>query len=276
GCGACGSCRRARSGAHPDLHLVMSEAEAVRRGLAEPDAKRRPSPDILVDALRDLAVRLRMAAYQGGWRVAVVLDAHRMNTSAQNALLKTLEEPGQRTVVILLAPHERAVLPTIASRCLRLSFAPLAERDVRAILTSLGAADADERARRARGSVARALALDLEGATDAAATTAAVLWEALVGADGIGGSTAARLEAAEAAGKERGDVEHALSRLEDRLADCARQGAGGAVVPMPWRRARDLLDRVGRTRGAIAQNASIQLALEELLLAPGLAGGPGH
>ena len=278
GCGACDACRRARAGSHPDLHVVMSEAEAVSRGRSAPDGKRRPSTDILVDAMRDLAGRLRLAAYQGGYRVAIVLDAHRMNVSAQNALLKTLEEPGERTVVILLAPHERAVLPTIASRCLRLVFAPLAERDVRAILTALGSSNVDERARRAQGSVARALAVDLPpGGSGAGALREApsdALWDALVGADGQGGSLAARLDAAEAAGKERSDVDQALDRLEDRLAEGARRSAAGAPAPLPWQAAQALLDRVGQTRAGLAHNASVQLALEELLLSPALASRP--
>ncbi|MBI1949090.1 MAG: DNA polymerase III subunit delta' [Deltaproteobacteria bacterium] len=275
GCGACGACRRARAGAHPDLHLVMSEAEAVRRGRAEPDGKRRPSQDILVDALRDLSVRLRMTAYQGGYRVAVVVDAHRMNVNAQNALLKTLEEPGERTVVILMAPHERAVLPTIASRCLRLSFQPLAERDLRAILGGLGTPDAELRARRARGSVARALALDLSAASggDGDGDGVKALWDALLGEAGDVGPLAACLDAAEAVGKERSDVEQALTRLEQRLADAARAGAAGGGTPS-WRQASALLERVGRARTAIAHNASVQLALEELLLGRGLAARP--
>lgn len=270
GCGTCSACRRARAGNHPDVHLVMSEAEAIRRGRAQPDGKRRPSPDILVDALRELAGRLRLTAFEGGARIAIVLDAHRMNTNAQNALLKTLEEPGEGTVVILLAPHERAVLPTIASRCLRLTFAPLAEGDVRAILTAKGDAEAGERARRAQGSVARALALDPKTGSGAGKA----LWEALVGAGGGGGSASARLDAAESAGKERSDVDQALGGLEDRLLAAARASARGQPTELTWHAAQALLDRVGDTRAAIVKNASIQLALEELLLVPALPAAP--
>lgn len=287
GCGACSPCRRARSGNHPDVHLVMSEAEAIRRGRAQPDGKRKPSHDILVDALRELAGRLRLTAFEGGARVAIVIDAHRMNMSSQNALLKTLEEPGADTVVILVAPHERAVLPTIASRCMRLVFAPLAEGEVRTVLEGLGKLDAHERARRARGSVTRALAIELlpernaevkAGAEPTGATGAlgGVLWSALVGPDGAGGTSAARLDAAEAAGKERGDVELALAGLQDRLAEAARFSAAGGAGPLSWRVAQGLLDRVQATRVAIGKNASIQLALEELLLTRDPAARPGR
>jgi len=252
----------------------MSEAEAIRRGRAQPDGKRKPSHDILVDALRELAGRLRLTAFEGGARVAIVIDAHRMNVSSQNALLKTLEEPGADTVVILVAPHERAVLPTIASRCMRLVFAPLAESEVLTVLEGLGKLDAHERARRARGSVTRALAIEalpernaeLKAGAEPTGALGGILWSALVGADGAGGTSAARLDAAEAAGKERGDVDLALAGLQDRLAEAARVSAAGGAGPLSWRVALGLLDRVQATRVAIGKNASIQLALEELLL----------
>ena len=249
GCGTCRACRRALTGSHPDVHVLMPEAEAVRRGISQPDAKKKPSADILVDAVRELAVRLRMAPYEAGARVALVVDAHRMNTSAQNALLKTLEEPAPSTWIVLLVPHERTVLPTIASRCLRLSFAPLAVDDVAAVLRGQGVADADVRARLSEGSVARALAVD-PAARDAGGPLLRTLLE---------GTAAERLDFAEALGKERSDVDAALSELERLLAQAMR-GAD-------WRRAASTLERVHAARDAIAHNASVQLCLEELLLA---------
>lgn len=244
----------------------MSDAEAVRRGLQSADAKKRPSPDILVDAVRELAVRLRMASYEGGARVAILLDAHRMNASAQNALLKTLEEPAPGTWLILVVPHERTVLPTIASRCLRLAFAPLSTDDVAAVLRAKGIAEAEvrPRAERADGSVARALALDLSSASEAAG-------EALLRVL-LGGSAAERLDAAESVGKERSDVDGALADLQRLLADHLRRDAASGGAPVTWRLARALLEAVHETRRAIAQNASVQLCLEELLFAAPGAG----
>ncbi|HEY4223303.1 MAG TPA: DNA polymerase III subunit delta' [Myxococcota bacterium] len=256
GCQACRNCRRAMAGHHPDVHVLMPEAEAVRRGIAEPDGKRKPSHDILVDAVRELAVRLRMAPYEGGARVAIVVDAHRMNGNAQNALLKTLEEPAQRTFLILVAPHVRTVLPTIASRCLRLAFAPLSEEDVLAVLTALAVSDAALRAKASQGSVARALAADPSAPPGAGAA----LLHAL-----LGGSPAAKMDMAEALGKERSDVDAALADVEQRLA--------GRMRGDDWRRAITLLERVADARAAIAGNAAVQLCLEELLLSGAPAAG---
>ena len=209
---------------HPDVQLVLPEAEAVRRGLAQPDGKRKPSPDILVDTVRDLALRLQRPSFEGGARVAIIVDAHRMNDNAQNALLKTLEEPPQGTWIVLVVPHERTVLPTIASRCLRLRFAP-----------------------------------PVEGGTSPS-EGADVLMRVL-----LEGSAAARLDAAEALGKERGDVDTALAAVQARLGRALRRDVDGGDDAQ-WHRAIALLDRVAATRDAIARNAAVQLALEQLLL----------
>jgi DNA polymerase-3 subunit delta' len=259
GCGECRGCRRALAGSHPDVHLVMSEAEAVRRGLQSADGKKQPSPDILVDTVRELAVRLRMASFEGGARVAILLDAHRMNVSAQNALLKTLEEPAEGTWIILVVPHERTVLPTIASRCLRLAFAPLSEADVARVLRGQGVADAEVRARHAEGSVARALAWDPAASGAAGAELLRVL---------TAGTSAERMDAAEALGKERSDVDGALLDLERHIAAEMRRADGA----LPWHRAAPLLEAIHETRQAIAQNANVQLTLEELLLVRAKAG----
>lgn len=224
GCRDCRECRRVFAAHHPDVQLVLPEAEAVRRGLAQPDGKRKPSPDILVDTVRDLALRLQRPSFEGGARVAIIVDAHRMNDNAQNALLKTLEEPPQGTWIVLVVPHERTVLPTIASRCLRLRFAP-----------------------------------PVEGGTSPS-EGADVLMRVL-----LEGSAAARLDAAEALGKERGDVDTALAAVQARLGRALRRDVDGGDDAQ-WHRAIALLDRVAATRDAIARNAAVQLALEQLLL----------
>ena len=268
GCGTCRACRRVESGVHPDVHLVVSEAEAARRGLGEPEGKKKASVDIKVDQVRELSRVLRLKAYEGGARVAIVVDAHRMNPSAQNALLKTLEEPAPGTCIVLVAPQARAVLPTIASRCARLTFAPLAEEDVLSILEERGVADARSRARAAGGSVAAAIALD-PVEEERARARADELLAALAGGDPM-----ERLDAAEALGKERGDVDVALAAIERALATSIRATIGRASADVDPARATALLEAVGKARQALKENVAVQLALEELFLGAAPSEGP--
>ena len=81
---------------------------------------RMKSRRIAVDAIRDLERPLRLAAPEGKWKVGVVADADRMGAEASNAFLKTLEEPPDRTLLLLLTANPQALLPTILSRCVRM------------------------------------------------------------------------------------------------------------------------------------------------------------
>ncbi|BCU75501.1 DNA polymerase III subunit delta' [Luteolibacter sp. LG18] len=81
---------------------------------------RMKSRRIAVDAIRDLERPLRLTAPEGKWKVGVVAEADRMGVEASNAFLKTLEEPPDRTLLLLLTSNPQALLPTILSRCVRL------------------------------------------------------------------------------------------------------------------------------------------------------------
>ncbi|MGE3174136.1 MAG: AAA family ATPase [Planctomycetota bacterium] len=110
-CGLCRTCRRVASGQHPDLHLLAPEP-----------GKR----EIRVDAVRDLLDALLPHAVENGARVAIVDPASALNEEGQNALLKTLEEPGVDTFVLLPTSRPEALLPTVRSRCERLGVQRLA------------------------------------------------------------------------------------------------------------------------------------------------------
>ncbi len=112
-CGHCRSCDLLKAGSHPDLiHLNPEEAGKV----------------IKVDQVRRVIDQLHATAQQGGYRLLVVYPAEELNISAANALLKTLEEPGEATLIILVVDQLGQVMPTIRSRCQRLDF-PLPARD---------------------------------------------------------------------------------------------------------------------------------------------------
>jgi DNA polymerase-3 subunit delta' len=92
--------------AHPDIVWI------------EPQSKSR---QIVIDEIRDLIRQLSQTSFAGGWKTGVILCADRMNDQAANALLKTLEEPSARTLLILVTDEPQALLPTISSRCQRVS-----------------------------------------------------------------------------------------------------------------------------------------------------------
>lgn len=106
--------RQVASGGHPDLFTVerpFDEKKGIRKA------------EIPVDEARKVAPFLRKtASVDGGWRVVIVDDADAMNRHAQNAVLKILEEPPPRTVLILVAHRIGKFLPTIRSRCRVLKF----------------------------------------------------------------------------------------------------------------------------------------------------------
>ena len=104
-CGQCKSCLLLAAGNHPDLYII------------EPDGNQ-----IKVDQIRQLCQALTQTAQQGGARVAIIVNAERLNLAAANALLKTLEEPGDDVVLILQTNTSAQLLATITSRCQTLNF----------------------------------------------------------------------------------------------------------------------------------------------------------
>jgi DNA polymerase-3 subunit delta' len=173
-CGACAACARVDRGLHPDVHLVLTEADAVRRGRLEWTEDRKPAQDIKVDQIRALRDALRLTAFEGGWRVAIIPEAHRLRVEAANALLKTLEEPLPRSLLVLCAPDKGAVLETLRSRCQRVAFSPLDEQTLTTLLQrhhTMDAPTARALAQDAEGSMARAL--EAEGDKTKAAWEAA-------------------------------------------------------------------------------------------------------
>ena len=176
---------RARN--HPDVVLALPEAERVaRKLLSRGDLDKAPSRDLRVADIRALEHRIRLPATEGRHKVILVVPADRMNPAAQNALLKTLEEPPAATTLILVTAAEGALLPTIRSRCARVVFAPLPVELVASEVASRTGVDAGTArvvATLAGGSLGAALALDPETVAARQALVAAV--RALDPADGL-------------------------------------------------------------------------------------------
>jgi DNA polymerase III delta' subunit len=160
-CRSCRGCRLVDAGNHPDLHRLVPEGPG--RQIVIGDA-RHPEPG----SVRHLVGELALLPVEGGSRVALVEEAHRLNEDAQNALLKTLEEPPAGVAILLCADDEDRILPTIRSRCARLRLGPVSTRAIEELVEETGAADAPTAARVARLAAGRSgLALAYASAPDA-------------------------------------------------------------------------------------------------------------
>ncbi|MFO1348360.1 MAG: DNA polymerase III subunit delta' [Pseudomonadales bacterium] len=122
-CGGCHACQMLASGSHPDFFLA--DAAYGIAGFDDDDDKKSkktkkataPSKQIKIDCIRDLIHFSTQSAHQGGKRVALIEPAEWLNHNAANALLKTLEEPGADTHIILVSHQPSRLLPTLRSRC---------------------------------------------------------------------------------------------------------------------------------------------------------------
>jgi DNA polymerase-3 subunit delta' len=114
-CGECPSCRRIARGTHPDIIRIAPDEE---------------SPNIKIDRVRDLNERVGYRPFEARVRVAIIDEADALLPAAQNALLKTLEEPPSSSVFVLVTAAPDMLLETVRSRCPRVRFGPLSSGDV--------------------------------------------------------------------------------------------------------------------------------------------------
>jgi len=151
--------------AHPVARRIAAQAQGdflvLQRTLNEKGVLRQ---QIAVDDVRRTVSFFGSTAGEGGWRIAIVDAVDELNASSANALLKVLEEPPQRALLLLVSHSAARVLPTLRSRCRIVTLRPLAEIDVAAAAgaaTGMAADDPDlvAAAAAAEGSVARAVAL---------------------------------------------------------------------------------------------------------------------
>lgn len=141
--------QKAISLGHPDLRWID------RR----PGEDGKMKQDIPVEAVRALPEFLSLRPALGGWRVGVIDSLDELNAFGANAILKTLEEPPARCCLILISHGRKPVLPTIRSRCRRLSLKPLDEADTRAVLEREAPELAGEAARLMPGRPGEGIAL---------------------------------------------------------------------------------------------------------------------
>jgi DNA polymerase-3 subunit delta' len=156
-CGACSTCRRVRKGVHPDVSRFDLAYQAVR------DDSNSKNLTMNIATVRDVGRLVALRPVESRWRVVVIDDVETMLEPAQEAFLKTLEEPPAYVVILMLCADAELLLPTLLSRCAVVPMVPPPDGTVREALVAAGAdaARAERVALASRGRVGLALrALD--------------------------------------------------------------------------------------------------------------------
>ncbi len=261
GCGVCLSCRKIAKGLHPDVQVI------------EP-----AGPTLKIEQVRALGADAALGPYEGKRKVFVVDGAEKMTEQAANALLKTLEEPPGRTVLVLLSTTPSALPLTIVSRCQMVIFSAIPQETLRAYLVGKGVDQTRARLIASFSGGSIGLALSPEMASLAASRD---LFLGELGR-GLRNGPAAIIELAEKQAKDRDRLRQNLEFLsawlrdlmvskvsrrrewlvnQDRGEEVAREAEGlclGAIL--------DGLHTVNATMDGLTRNANPRLSLEHLLL----------
>ena len=146
-CMTCHSCKQVMSGNHPDLIYVKHE---------------KPGSIGVDDVREQINDTIMIRPYSSYYKIYIVDEAEKMTVQAQNALLKTIEEPPSYAVIILITTNQEAFLPTILSRCVQMKLKPLKDFTIKSYLTQnlhIPEKDADICAAFARGNLGKAIHL---------------------------------------------------------------------------------------------------------------------
>jgi DNA polymerase-3 subunit delta' len=220
-CGACAACKRIAKGTYPDV---------LRPGASDTGV-------IKIEPVREVVAAAAYRPFEGRRRVIIIDDADRLNADAQDALLKSLEEPGASSVFILVSARPETLLPTIRSRCARMRFGRLSAAEVTRVLVERHGMDPDEAhaiAAVADGSPGRALEAGSKAYREARTAALAALRTAAKAS-----SPRARLQAATGltAGKltsagEREELATRITMLASLLRDVALVSQGGGPAEL--------------------------------------------
>ena len=270
-CGECNPCRRIGGGIHADVQTVTVEEgeDGAQKG-------------IHVSQIREIERATALKPFEGRSRVVVIDPAEEMNAAAQNAFLKTLEEPPPQIVFVLVTTDESRLLPTIRSRCRRLELRLPSVQDVEAVLLDRGVDEEEARmlARLSRGRIGWALEVAddpsllerrQQSLSQARALASMSVAERMELAEGLAQhfrrtpeGLLAELEAWRdwwrdvllvQAGAEDGVAN--VDRLPDLREDAARYGRGGVAA---------FVRAVGEAGRHLQENAQPRLVMETLLL----------
>jgi DNA polymerase-3 subunit delta' len=285
GCGSCAACHRVAAGSHPDVLVIMpeSEDEQLLSTLSKREAGK-ASDRIKIEQVRQAQERLSLKAFEGRKKVLIIDGAETMTDEASNAFLKTLEEPPGDSLIIMITSLPQGLLATIRSRCQAIAFPPLPRKVLAGVLQEkrgLGAEDAWFLAALSRGSIGRAMDMNIEEERKTREEFLSVL-------DGLGGMPPHEVLAmAEGIAKDRDGferlIEIAIEWLRDLLVFHLSGDERLLVYPggrdrvrarqqvlVPASVLRDL-DLLAASRQMLGRRVSTQLIAENLFLRLGRA-----
>lgn len=242
-CGDCDDCRLLAGGTHPDYRVISRASHRLHPDRA---VQRRRPIDISIDVVRELVVnQMTTRPARGRARVFVIDEAEMLTTQAENALLKTLEEPPADSYLILVATSDANLLPTIRSRCQVVPFGPLPiDYIVRRLSATphLSTGDARYVAELSEGRLGPAQQLVLTKAPERRERVLHMLSAAIRNPLDLSKPFTALTEEIVAIGEKLADAKDAVVSREDEDREDTEASEGGAVefVPEPHalRRAR--------------------------------------
>ena len=260
GCGRCATCGKVERLVHPDLHLIVPDGQHVK-----------------IEQIREAERLAALTPYDGRVKVFLIDDAERMTLPTANALLKTLEEPPDRTVLILILSQIRALPATVLSRCQIVRFHPLPEEEAVAFLMERGVEAEGSRllARACQGRVGLALSMDPAAWVAQRDLALSILTDAATkGAEAL-------FKRVENLGRDRAQVERIIDtyRLWYRDLLCVKAGADARLTihadrqaeleetaaAVSWGEILRGLDQCREAWQAIQGNVSPRLSLEVTL-----------
>jgi DNA polymerase-3 subunit delta' len=259
-CGACATCRTIAAGTNPDVRIILGPAKEKR--------------DISIDQVRELQRELGFRALSSHPKIGIINDAELLTLQAQNALLKTLEEPAGDGLLVLIGVNAANLAPTILSRCQRLAFAALPGAAVAEVLERHGRSRAEAAAVAAYAEGSPGVALVLDGEFFATRRQ-----EILTRLGKLRGGHFKRLaDFAQELTNESKDLTPTLTVIASWYRDALRRRVLGPEAPL---QNGDLADRLPcasvadslrnlettyATLAALRQNANRNLALVQMLL----------
>jgi DNA polymerase-3 subunit delta' len=264
-CGDCLSCRKISSSEHPDVHTISPDGQFIKIG-----------------QMREMSEEAQYRPYEGRRRVYIIDNAERLREEAANSILKTLEEPPESSLILLVTSKPYALLETIRSRCQMLSFAPLTSDELEAHLKANFKRPLEETrmlARLARGSIGRTLEIDLGVYREKRATMLELIETLAITRDMV-----KLLSAAEHLGRklEKDEFENHLDVLMVLLADLFHLKLGEPADSLTnsdiaarlertaeavrLEQITEWVDRVEQVLQSMTRNVNRQLAMEAMLM----------